>query len=138
MGSARAANDHRSKQWRAAGEAAAQYSSATSTRPGVRSSRSCATRTDERNPRGTRRLLKTDQVLGSLTEGLRADVLVTSTRESDPYRNLITAQEKDVEFVAVNGYPFYGTSRLMKAAGATQAEPIKVGCWSTPATPMPT
>lgn len=65
--------------------------------------------------------------LGSLSEGLRADVLVTSTRESDPYRNLITAQEKAVEFVAINGYPFYGTTRLMKAAGATQAEPIKVG-----------
>ncbi len=66
-------------------------------------------------------------MLGSLTEGLRADVLVTSSRESDPYRNLITAVEKDVEFVAVNGYPFYGTSRMMKAAGATQAESIKIG-----------
>ena len=65
--------------------------------------------------------------LGSLTEGLRADIVVTSTRESDPYRNLITAAEKDVEFVAINGYPFYGTSKLMKAAGAAEAEPIKVG-----------
>ncbi len=66
-------------------------------------------------------------MLGSLSEGLRADVLVTSSRESDPYRNLITATERDVEFVAINGYPFYGTGQLMKAAGATQAEPIKVG-----------
>jgi len=66
-------------------------------------------------------------MLGSLSEGLRADVLVTSTRESDPYRNLISATERGVEFVAINGYPFYGTSKLMKAAGATQAEPIKVG-----------
>ena len=65
--------------------------------------------------------------LGSLTEGLRADVVVTSTRESDPYRNLITATEKDVEFVAINGYPFYGTRQLMSAAGATHAEPIQVG-----------
>lgn len=65
--------------------------------------------------------------LGSLTEGLRADVVVTSGRESDPYRNLITAAEKDVEFVAINGYPFYGTRRLMDAAGAAHAESIKVG-----------
>ena len=56
-------------------------------------------------------------MLGSLSEGLRADVLVTSTRESDPYRNLISATERGVEFVAINGYPFYGTSKLMKAAG---------------------
>ena len=71
--------------------------------------------------------LSWQDMLGSLTEGLRADVLVTSDRESDPYRNLITATEKDVEFVAINGYPFYGTRDLMNAAGAANAEPIKIG-----------
>ena len=30
-------------------------------------------------------------------------------------------------FVAINGDPFYGTNKLMKAAGATRAEPIRIG-----------
>lgn len=64
--------------------------------------------------------------LGRLKVGLHADVLVTSTREVDPYRNLITAIERDVLFVAINGYPFYGTPGLMSAAGAGHAEAIRV------------
>jgi len=32
-----------------------------------------------------------------------------------------------VLFVAINGYPFYGTYNLMRAAGAERAEPITVG-----------
>jgi hypothetical protein len=43
-------------------------------------------------------------------------VLVTTGRGGDPYRNLITAVERDVLFVAINGYPFYGTYNLMRAA----------------------
>jgi hypothetical protein len=65
--------------------------------------------------------------LGRLKQGLRGDVLVCASRESDPYRNLIAATEADVLFVAVNGYPFYGTTQLMQAAGATDAESIQVG-----------
>ena len=33
----------------------------------------------------------------------------------------------DVRFVAINGQPFYGTTKLMKAAGAQHAEPISLG-----------
>lgn len=65
--------------------------------------------------------------LGRLKPGLRGDVLVTTTRTSNPYRNLITAIERDVLFVAINGYPFYGTTALMRAAKATKAEPIQIG-----------
>ena len=54
-------------------------------------------------------------------------MLVTSDRGGDPYRNLIESREPDVLFVAINGYPFYGTYNLMRAARAAYAEPITVG-----------
>jgi 5-methylthioadenosine/S-adenosylhomocysteine deaminase len=65
--------------------------------------------------------------LGRLRPGLHGDVLVTTDRSADPYRNLITAIERDVLFVAINGYPFYGTYNLMRSARAENAEPIAVG-----------
>jgi 5-methylthioadenosine/S-adenosylhomocysteine deaminase len=71
--------------------------------------------------------LNWEERIGRLKEGLHGDVLVTTDRGPDPYRNLITSIERDVQFVAINGEPFYGTSKLMKAAGATRAEPIRIG-----------
>ena len=65
--------------------------------------------------------------LGRLKAGLHGDVLVTSDRGGDPYRNLIESVERDVLFVAINGQPFYGTHELMSATGAKNAEPIAVG-----------
>ena len=65
--------------------------------------------------------------LGRLKAGLHGDVLVTSDRGGDAYRNLIESLEDDVRFVAINGQPFYGATKLMQAAGATTAEAIKVG-----------
>lgn len=65
--------------------------------------------------------------LGRLKVGLHGDVLVTTDRGGDPYRNLIESVEADVSFVAINGYPFYGTTTLMQAARAKNAEPIRVG-----------
>jgi 5-methylthioadenosine/S-adenosylhomocysteine deaminase len=65
--------------------------------------------------------------LGRLRVGLHGDVVVMANRDEDPYRNLILSRERDVLFVAINGQPFYGTTALMKAAGATRAEPIRVG-----------
>ena len=52
---------------------------------------------------------------------------MTTDRGPDLYRNLIESLERDVQLVAINGEPFYGTGKLMKAAGAMRAEPIKVG-----------
>ena len=65
--------------------------------------------------------------LGRLKPQLHGDVLVTTDRGGDPYRNLIESVERDVLFVAINGYPFYGTTELMRAAKAEYAEPIDVG-----------
>jgi 5-methylthioadenosine/S-adenosylhomocysteine deaminase len=66
--------------------------------------------------------------IGRLKAGLHGDVLVTTDRvPQDPYRNLIESVERDVLLVAINGQPFYGTTKLMKAAGAQHAEPIRLG-----------
>ncbi|HWJ43556.1 MAG TPA: amidohydrolase family protein [Solirubrobacterales bacterium] len=65
--------------------------------------------------------------LGRLKVGLRGDVLVTTDRGGDPYRNLIESVERDVQLVAINGQPFYGTSTLIDATGAANAEPIRLG-----------
>jgi 5-methylthioadenosine/S-adenosylhomocysteine deaminase len=66
--------------------------------------------------------------IGRLKPGLHGDVLVTTDRtHDDPYRNLIESVERDVLLVAINGQPFYGTTGLMRAAGAQHAEPIRLG-----------
>jgi Amidohydrolase family len=65
--------------------------------------------------------------LGRLKEGLHGDVLVTTDRGGSAYRNLIESVERDVQLEAINGQPFYGTTRLMEAAGAAHDEPIRFG-----------
>jgi 5-methylthioadenosine/S-adenosylhomocysteine deaminase len=65
--------------------------------------------------------------IGRLRPGLHGDLTVTAERDEDPYRNLVAATEHDVRFVAINGEPFYGLSSLLRAGGATHAEPIRVG-----------
>jgi hypothetical protein len=64
--------------------------------------------------------------LGRLKAGLHGDFLVTTDRGGDPYANLIAARDRDVLFVAINGYPFYGTTELMTASGSPDLEPIDV------------
>ena len=49
--------------------------------------------------------------LGRLRAGLCGDFVVVSRGERDVYRNLVFAREPDVQLVAINGYPMYGTAR---------------------------
>jgi 5-methylthioadenosine/S-adenosylhomocysteine deaminase len=65
--------------------------------------------------------------LGRLKPGLHGDVLVTTDRGGDPYRNLIESIERDVLLVTINGQPIYGTSKLMGASGAEHVESIALG-----------
>jgi 5-methylthioadenosine/S-adenosylhomocysteine deaminase len=67
-----------------------------------------------------------DQQLGRLKTGLRGDFLVVPDSGKDPYRTLIAATESDIQLVAINGYPMYGTDALMAAANAVNPEPIQV------------
>jgi 5-methylthioadenosine/S-adenosylhomocysteine deaminase len=64
--------------------------------------------------------------VGRIEQGLLADLLVLGSRRPDPYDNLIRATERDVRLVLVGGRPVYGTPGLMRAAGARQADPIRV------------
>jgi 5-methylthioadenosine/S-adenosylhomocysteine deaminase len=67
-----------------------------------------------------------DGQLGRLRTGLRGDFLVLPDAGKDPYTTLIHATESDIQLVAINGYPMYGTDGLMKAANAVNPEPIDV------------
>ena len=70
--------------------------------------------------------------IGRLKAGLHGDVLVTTDRLDDPYENLVRSIERDVQLVAINGQPFYGTTKLMKAAGAQRAEKALSGARRRP------
>jgi hypothetical protein len=72
------------------------------------------------------RALGWEGLLGQLKAGLHADFVVMANHGKDPYRTLIESVEADVHLVAINGYPIYGTSDLMKAASAVNPEPIQV------------
>jgi 5-methylthioadenosine/S-adenosylhomocysteine deaminase len=65
--------------------------------------------------------------VGALKPGLHGDFLVLPDQGKDPYRTLIESTEPDVQLVAINGYPMYGTQQLMQAASAVNPEPIQVG-----------
>jgi cytosine/adenosine deaminase-related metal-dependent hydrolase len=67
-----------------------------------------------------------DALLGRLATGLHGDFVVMADRGKNPYRTLIESVEADVQLVAINGYPIYGTSQLMGAAAAVNPEPIQV------------
>src|SRR5207237_9094840 len=55
-----------------------------------------------------------DQQLGRLKTGLHGDFLVLPDSGKDPHTTLIHATESDVQLVAINGYPMYGTDTLMR------------------------
>ena len=67
-----------------------------------------------------------ESLVGRLATGLHGDFVVMADRGKGAYRTLIESVEADVQLVAINGYPIYGTSQLMKAAAAVNPEPIQV------------
>jgi cytosine/adenosine deaminase-related metal-dependent hydrolase len=67
-----------------------------------------------------------DARLGRLKAGLHADFVVMADKGKDAYRTLIESVEADVQLVAINGYPIYGTEQLMTAAAAVNPEPIQL------------
>ena len=64
--------------------------------------------------------------LGRLVPGAFGDAVVVAKRRSNPWSNLISARETDIQLVIQNGKPVYGTQALMEAAeaGPTTAVPI--------------
>jgi imidazolonepropionase-like amidohydrolase len=68
-----------------------------------------------RNPA---KMLKWNAAIGSIEAGKRADLLVLAQAKTDPYRQLIDAQENDITLVVIDGVARYGTAGLMTALGA--------------------
>jgi cytosine/adenosine deaminase-related metal-dependent hydrolase len=68
-----------------------------------------------------------EERIGRLRPGLCGDFVVMDRVQDDVYRNLVVALERDVQLVAINGYPMYGVASLMAAAAAVSPEPIAVG-----------
>ncbi len=65
------------------------------------------------------RVLDRHTLIGSLTEGLYADVLVVPDFGCDAYDTLIDTATADVEMVFVGGRPLYGDRPLMNALPAS-------------------
>jgi 5-methylthioadenosine/S-adenosylhomocysteine deaminase len=60
------------------------------------------------------RILKWDNLVGSIERGRRADVIVVAGPEGDPYEALIRAKEPDIRLVMVNGVARYAVAGMMK------------------------
>lgn len=71
-------------------------------------------------------ILKWNKAIGSLEAGKRADLVVISGKQGDPYDELINAKETAIRLVMINGIARYGTPALMKACGPA-GESIQVG-----------
>jgi len=65
-------------------------------------------------------------VLGSLEVSKWADLIVLHGASKDPYEQLLTATEADLEFTMIDGVPRCGTPAHMNALGAT-GETVTVG-----------
>ena len=64
--------------------------------------------------------------VGRLEPGALADVAVYGRVADDPWRNVLEATERNVRLVVVGGRPAYGSTALLRAAGATDVEAITV------------
>jgi 5-methylthioadenosine/S-adenosylhomocysteine deaminase len=72
------------------------------------------------------RILKWQDVLGSLEAGKLADLFVIDGTTGDPYDALIRAKETDIHLVMINGVARYGLTKLMQVL-APGSEPLRVG-----------
>jgi cytosine/adenosine deaminase-related metal-dependent hydrolase/C-terminal processing protease CtpA/Prc len=71
-------------------------------------------------------ILRWDNMLGSLQDNARADLLVVDGTDGDDYSRLIGATESAVKLVVVNGVPRYGTPSLLEQV-VPSTETLKVG-----------
>lgn len=58
--------------------------------------------------------LKWDDKVGSVKEGMYADLVLVEKRDNDPYKSLIHSTEDDVELVIIDGRPYYGDVDIMQ------------------------
>ena len=60
------------------------------------------------------RIAGIDDEVGTIQEGLYADLIVISGNRNDPYQALIQAQAGDVQLILIGGQPIYGTPNFME------------------------
>ena len=72
------------------------------------------------------KILKWDNVIGTIEPGKRADLLILKGVRGDPYERLLTSSEKAISMVVINGVPRYGYVKLMKNFGSG-SENWKIG-----------
>ncbi len=65
--------------------------------------------------------------VGRLVPGGLGDLVVVAQRRADPWASLVAARERDIELVVVGGRPRWGTTPLMRAAGARDAVSVRIG-----------
>lgn len=70
------------------------------------------------------RVLDRHTLIGSLTPGRYADLVVFPDYGCDPYSSLVDAVAADVELVMVGGRPLFGTQAIMRALPAS----VQNGC----------
>ena len=68
--------------------------------------------------RNAAEILKWDKVIGSIEAGKRADLLVVSGANGDPYGKFLEAPETSIHLVMINGVPRFGTKTLMSKLGS--------------------
>lgn len=71
------------------------------------------------------RILKWDNVLGSIVNGKRADLMVMTGKSGDPYQTFFNRSEASISLVVINGVPRYGHESLMDK-WTTVTETLKV------------
>ncbi|MBA3338691.1 MAG: hypothetical protein H0T54_02895 [Geodermatophilaceae bacterium] len=69
-------------------------------------------------------------VLGRLVPGALGDVVVVARRDDDPWTNLATAREREIQLVVVGSQPKWGTAALMTKAGAGPTTSVPIGSGS--------
>jgi 5-methylthioadenosine/S-adenosylhomocysteine deaminase len=68
-----------------------------------------------------------DQI-GSLADGHYADLLVVAGTDGDPYDHLLTASERDIDLVVIDGVARFGRASLIAAAApGASFETVKIG-----------
>jgi hypothetical protein len=72
------------------------------------------------------KILKWQDVLGTLEAGKLADLFVIDGKTGDPYDALIKAKETDIQLVMINGVARYGVPKAMEQL-ASGSEPVRVG-----------
>ncbi len=70
--------------------------------------------------------LALDSEIGKLAQGLKADITVLQSKNSDPHQSLLNTHLQDVQMVWVGGNLLYGNKTVVEKVKPTQCEALTV------------